>query len=210
MAAVLAAAVTAAAQPPSVILLTGDEFSADEVRPDAPGTWFGLYVTEDASSVRPVEVAVREIPSPCLDETPAGRSGRAVSAGDPAPLLLMRRVPNLVPGDLSLVARLSPASGDRVEGRFGGRPIAVRSSPLSDGFRLDLDYDGQTRVLFATDWQDEGWWRVDWIGDLNGDQLPDVILRATHKYSVHVVRLFLSQRPAPGIAEVATFIHTAC
>ena len=53
---------------------------------------------------------------------------------------------------------------------------------------------------------------VRWIGDLNRDGVPDLLVDASYKYSVHTTRLFLSRTTGGQIefAEVGRFERTAC
>jgi hypothetical protein len=193
------------------ILLPGDEYTAAEVPPHFAGRWLGLYEQGTKGWVREANVSIQALHDPCLDESPSERSGRAVVvAGPELPLLLMRDIPGVAVGAAPSVRDLQQVGLRRAMGTFHDSPVLVRSVPEGNGFRLELVYREKTSQLYGTDWQDEGFWKVHWIGDLNGDDLPDVLFSATHKYSVHTVRLSMSQTGGSDRIEVATFTHTAC
>ena len=90
--------------------------------------------------------------------------------------------------------------------------MSLRAATVNDGFRVELVDTVGTHLLFTTDWTDDGSWALRWAGDLNRDGIPDILLDATHKYSLHTTRLFLSRKNPRGhdYEETATLTTTAC
>jgi hypothetical protein len=71
---------------------------------------------------------------------------------------------------------------------------------------------GDEQFRLRTDpWHGDGHWSLRWIGDLNRDGWPDLLLDASYKYSVHTTRLFLSNATAGRVdfVEAARFERTA-
>lgn len=68
-------------------------------------------------------------------------------------------------------------------------------------------------MLHREEWRGDGDWRVRWIGDLNRDGRPDLLVDASFKYSVFRTRLYLSSLAGDGqleLAEWATTTRVAC
>ena len=79
----------------------------------------------------------------------------------------------------------------------------VIDGPRSDQagqYRIELQVGAERYHLHSDQYHGDGHWRVRWIGDLNGDGWPDLLLDASYKYSVNTTRLYLSRadngRPA--------------
>jgi hypothetical protein len=208
----MACSLAAQGTEPAALLLPGDEFSSAEVPPSAAGEWWVLYQAGGSLLLARAAVVIEAFHDSCIDdEAPEARSGRRVSVpGRDGVLALMRGVPDLRPGP---VASASPPpmpqglAGTVAVVWSGGRSI-VQGEIVGEGFRVLLVTGSRTDTLYTTDWQDEGSWDVRWAGDLNGDGRLDLLLDATHKYSIATGRLFLSTED--GLKEVATFSHTGC
>ncbi|HSF17866.1 MAG TPA: hypothetical protein VLK65_20165 [Vicinamibacteria bacterium] len=84
--------------------------------------------------------------------------------------------------------------------------------PGESGFELVLTDGSKRQTLYSADYTDEGGSGVQWTGDLDGDGQPDLILSASHKYSVSCSHVFLSRYASPDalLALVAEFCDTAC
>ena len=106
----------------------------------------------------------------------------------------------------------------QVEARWGDLPLAIRHlSTLPNGdqpgqYRVELTLGDLHFELHTDQWHGDGHWLVRWVGDLNRDGLPDVLLDASYKYSVYTTRLFLSRETAGQVAftQAARLEHTAC
>ncbi len=150
------------------------------------------------------------------------QTGRAVSVpGVNDPILLVRGRPALRAGP---VRTAFPAEGiaghaKRIEVPWGDRPVIVHhvaDLPVGDQpgvYRIELTMGDRRFRLHEDQWHGDGHWRVRWIGDLNRDGWPDLLVDASYKYSVYTTRLYLSSPGVDGrfeIGEAATFTHTAC
>jgi hypothetical protein len=199
-------------EPPAALLLPGDEFTTEEVPPSAAGEWWVLYEAGGSTLLARAPVAIEAFHDSCIDdEAPEARSGRRVSVpGYDGVLALMRGVPDLRPGPVASASPPPTPAGlaGMVELVWSGGRSVVQGEIAGEGFRVLLVTGPRTDTLYATEWQDEGNWGVRWAGDLNRDGRLDLLLDATHKYSIATGRLFLSTEG--GLKEVATFSHTGC
>jgi len=197
-------------EPGATLLFVGEEFTSEEVPPTAAGEWWVLYPAGGSSRLARATVVIDVFHDPCVDEAPTKASGRRVEVpGYDSVIALMRGVPGLAPGPIAS-ASLSPMRAGlagAVEVVWSGGRSVINGVTAGDGYRVVLLTGTSADTLYSTEWQDEGSWRVRWAGDLNRDGRLDVLLDATHKYSVATQRLFLSA--AEGLHEVATFTHTA-
>ena len=198
-----------------VILPPGDEYTVDEMPSETPGLWWVLHRRADSYGLVQAAVAVDAIHDSCVDETPGERSGRRVRVPSVAePVLLLRGIVNLQPGPIQSASLPSDLNGFGKILRVGwaGRTVEFRHVTMGDGFRVELADGERVKSLYGNDWHDEGSWSLIWAGDLNGDGHLDVVMNASHKYSVHTARLFLSRVRDGSVVleEAANFTHTAC
>lgn len=202
------------AQP--ALLLPGDEYTASDLPANAGGNWFVLARGEDSHVLEELPVAIETLHDACLDDSPEQRSGRSVRVPDADhAVMLVRGVDGLVLGSVVSATypdRDSHKFDDALSLAWSNKRLALRPVRVGDGFRVELVDAQQVDVLYTTDWTDEGSWALRWAGDLNGDGVVDVLLDATHKYSVFTTRLFLSRKDRDGHSyeEVATLTTTAC
>lgn len=202
------------------LLLPGTEYDQREVPPDAAGTWWVLHRPVEQPVLERMDVIVTPFRT-CGDEDPNELSGRAVSTPDArAPILLVRGLRGLTAGPVRTAFAAGAGRGEaaRVEVGWDDQPVIVRhvaDDPEGDQagrYRIELTIGSRHFQLRSDQWHGDGHWRVRWIGDLNRDGWPDLLLDASYKYSVYTTRLYLS-RVADGrldIAEVASLEHTAC
>ncbi len=193
------------------LLLPGDEYTRDEIPAAAAGRWLALIDTDGSSRLADVIVRVVAVHDACIDSTPDERSGRIVTVpGTTGVLFLVRGVPGLTVGPVP-TATLSQTVGqltDTVGINWTGGRSRVLGESVGDGFRVLLTTGAKAEELYRTEWTDDGSWALRWAGDVNGDGRLDLLLDATHKYSVATQRLFLSS--AAGLTEVASFTQTSC
>lgn len=203
------------------LLLPGDEYDRADLPPNAAGTWWVLHRSQGEVVVQPMEVRVVPVPG-CSDEAGDEPSGRAVTVPEARePILLVRGDFTLTAGPVRTAFLDGGGTGEaaQVNVRWGDQRVSVRhltDEPRGDqpgAYRIELTLGNQNVRLHADQWQGDGQWLVRWIGDLNRDGFPDLLVDASYKYSVHTTRLFLS-RTTPGgpveFNEVGHFERTAC
>jgi hypothetical protein len=191
------------------VLLPGGPYEASALPLNPSGRWLAL-VEDRGSNLAPVTVTIESAMEECTG-TPG--AARTVTTRGSAPVLLFRRVPGLVAGSVTPGA-LEPAGawrGPRT-GAFGGRPFVLSEERVGEGFRLRYSWGGSTGTVFEANADDDGHWEPLWLGDLNRDGWPDLLLQADWKYSMRTVRLLLSRVRGSAwvIEEVAAFGVTAC
>lgn len=206
---------THAQEPVAELLLPGDEYRLEDLPADAAGTWWVLHDGESGVMLESLSVVVTAFHDECVDDLPREKSGRAVSVPEAeAPIAMLRGFSGLETGTVPTAFVIDGTSGDSASVAFSwaGRAIHLRHVVVGDRYRIELVDGPETYRLHEDDWHGDGIWRVRWIGDLNGDGFVDVLLDASHKYSVHVTRLFLSTSTPEGLTlpEVAAVLHTAC
>ncbi len=158
----------------------------------------------------PVELIRRVIHDPMRD-APGEKTGVEIAAANcPDALVLIRNLPGAAPRGLTPAGMETGPSKYAI--RDDRRSYILRSEPVGErGFRLTFSDGVQQQVLYETSQSDEGGWQVVWAGDLDADQRPDLVLMATHKYSVGRYHLFLSGavRGEALLQCVATFRFTS-
>jgi len=202
------------------LLLPGDEYESTDLPPNPGGTWSVLHRQGGDLVLDTLPVVVTSIQG-CGDELPYQRSGRTVSVPDARdPILLVRGLPDLTVGPVRTEFLDHDGIGEqeRVEAEWGAQPVVVQhlaDQPPGDQpgrYRVELALGDDHFELLSDQWHGDGHWRVRWIGDLNRDGWPDLLIDASYKYSVYTTRLYLS-RVRGGrldVREVARFEHSAC
>jgi hypothetical protein len=197
--------------PAQELLLPGGPFEATAVPAGARGEWLALLIADGGARVAPVQVSVENVTEECTDSPGAARLVHAV--GPLPPLALLRRVPGVRTGPV-YSAPLEPAREWREPqgGEFDGRPFVLREERVGEGFRLRYAWGGALETVYETELEDEGHWELLWLGDLNRDRWPDLLLQADGKYSRHTIRLLLSRRHRGSavLEEIASFGISAC
>jgi len=201
------------------LLLTGDEYHATDLPRDPAGPWWVLHRPTGTPILEDMQVVVTPM-SACSD-APDERSGRAVTvprAGDP--ILLVRGSRKFLAGPVPTAFVDQDGSGERlrIQALWQDEPVIVeRTADLPSGdqpgqYRVDLAIGDRHFQLHTDQWHGDGHWLVRWIGDLNRDGWPDVLLDASYKYSVHTTRLFLSHASGQeiGFNQAARFGRSAC
>jgi len=205
---------------PVELLLPGNEYHQADVPPNAPPTWWVLHRLAGDPVLEMLPVAVTPVRG-CGDEDQGALTGRAVTVPDARdPIVLVRGGQDLAAGPVrtAFVDDAGTGEAPRVETQWGDRTVIVHHvtvEPVGDQpgrYRIELTVGDERRQLHADQWHGDGQWRVRWIGDLNRDGWPDLLLDASYKYSVSTTRLFLSRATDAQVdfPEVARFEHTAC
>ena len=203
----IAADAGAPEQPRAVMLPDwAKDWQGDTAALNATGPWLGLVLGREGPQLAHVGVRRERVEDVCFstDSAKAWTDGLTIERSNAAIALLGE--PRLTPGpvvagivldngdfdafsDPNERARHVPDSARAVFGRDTLRFDAV---PYAEGFRVVLRWRDVEEVLYEAEFQDEGSWNVRWVGDLDRDGVPDVLLDATQKYSVDATWLHLS------------------
>ena len=202
------------------LLVAGNEYHRSDLPANPAGTWWVLHRPAGETVLEQLQVVVTPFQT-CGDDEPEEQRGRALSV--PAahdPILLVRGHAALRAGTVRTVFLDDGVVGEaeRVEAQWDDRVVILRhvaEDPSGDRpgeYRIELTVGDRQFQLHSDQWHGDGHWRVRWIGDLNRDGWPDLLVDASYKYSVYTTRLYLS-RESDGrleVSEAATFTHSAC
>lgn len=192
--------------PPVSLLLPGD-FHGDNVQiPETTG-WWALCAD---GSLQKTTLSLTAVHNACVDGADEKSGLRIAHSGCIDALALLSDAPFFAEDTLP-VCDIDLQNGQATL-LLGERQFSLTEQPFGEnGYQLVFGDGTRKQVIYQTEWSEEGGWQLLWSGDLNGDGLPDLLLNATHKYSVQTVRLFLSGSSTDGILrEVATFRTTSC
>ena len=96
------------------------------------------------------------------------------------------------------------------KGTFNNNPIIVRHTAQKTGsdYQINLIWNGHTQNLVSEKGTNEGMVGLEYIGDIDNDGRPDLILLASRHYVCYTWRLFLSSEAKPGkmVRQVTNFI----
>lgn len=204
----------AGAAPPVLgqqLLMPGGPYEASAVPADARGEWLALVVGDGSDRLTGVRVSVESVTEECTGTPGAARLVR-VNGGTP-PLVLLRRVPGVREGAVTAGTLAAPQDWrEPRQGMFAGRSFVLREERVGEGFRLRYSYRTALETVFEAPTEDAGYWDLLWLGDLNRDGWPDLLLQADGKYSLQTTRLFVSRirRGVGVLEEIAVFGITAC
>jgi hypothetical protein len=187
----------------------------------AGGEWLALQPQDGEFAVRAATVRVDR-------ETPiCGDIGFNVSAdGLPTGTFLMRGIPALHPGPVTTLFAgrryvppgdsLRPTSSEwRVSARGTVKPAinAGRDETLTTGYVVSLVKPGRTGRIFSLPGIDnDGPPEILWVGNLDGDDVPDILADVRTHYAGHHYTLFLSSAAKAGqlVAQVAVLATLGC
>lgn len=188
---------------------------ADSV--DAQKSWFVLRVRSGVTEMIPTKLALVDTVGAC---GAAGSGGRAANplAINGNWIVMIADVPGLRAGaidtgTISAEPRSADVHADSIAFSFRGERFVLRSERVGEtGFRILHEGKTGRTTLYSTDVHDEGRWLPRWIGDLNRDGAPDIILEATHKYSVQNWSLHMSGplQPSSAWRPAATYTQAGC
>lgn len=199
---------------PPALLLPGPHHG-DEVPLNADGAWWAICGPPGARQLKEVVVSVRLVNDPVLDTASQETGAEAVARDCEEPLAFLRNVPALRERALA-EGTASPIEGGVSALRHGKTELELRRVRMGEsGFRLELFGEGRRQTLFSaeTGFSDGSEpWRVSWIGDLDGDGRPDLLLEASEDENVGQSFLFLSGPAQPGalLERVAAFRTVGC
>lgn len=201
------------------LLLTGDGYHATDLPHNLTGLWWVLHRPTGTPSLESLHVVVT--PVPACGDAPDDRNGRAVTVPQAAdPILLVRGSGKFAAGPVPTAFVNQDGTGERprIQTLWQDEPVIVERTvelPAGDQpgqYRIDLTVGDRHFRLHTDQWHGDGHWLVRWIGDLNRDGWPDLLVDASYKYSVHTTRLFLSHAAGReiGFTEAARCGHSAC
>lgn len=202
------------------------EWQGDSTALGATTPWLGLVLEGAGASLAPVPVRRFAVEDVCFSEDTTKTWTDRLEADRPGVVLALWGESGLVAGPVAAGQVLDqgefgafsdPNDGGRVapggvRAVFRDDTLRFREEPVGDGFRVVVRWRGADEVLYETEHQDEGGWNVRWVGDLDRDEVPDILLDATRKYSVEVTWLHLSGGTShgPRWRAVARYAHSAC
>ena len=193
------------------LLLPGGPYEAGAVPTDARGEWLALLAGDATDRLAAVRVTVENVTEACTDSPGAARVVRVQGAD--AALALLRHIPGLRPGEVTHGELVIATDWRQPQaGSFASQPFVLREERVGEGFRLRYTWGDSVGTVFETEIEDEGHWNLLWLGDLNLDGWPDLLLQADGKYSRQTTRLLLSRFRSgrAELAEVAAFAISAC
>jgi hypothetical protein len=181
------------------------EYVDPEVAPNfsaIPEAWWTIYEPRDSagrSCIRPVQLKwVQSVVTYCGDNGNRSAHIYAVDSFESRPLLLVRNVNGLRTGAqgerFSIVTVPGWERGVLVYSD-SGEAFRVFETPDGDGgaYYLTVDYDGKSYPIKHG--EPGATWGIYWAGQLNGDDIPDFVLRSTVSGAgmvSHTLILFLS------------------
>lgn len=202
------------------LLLPGDAYHRDDLPGDPSGAWWVLHQPDGQPVLESMQVVVTPFRT-CGDGDTSRQTGRTVDV--PAAreaILLVRGLPDIDAGLVRTAFVDSSGAGEseRVEAPWDDTTVVVQrmvDGPHGDQpgrYWIELLMGTERYRLHTDQWHGDGHWRVRWIGDLNRDGWPDLLLDASYKYSVTTTRLYLSRADdgRPAFSEVAVLNNPAC
>jgi hypothetical protein len=187
----------------------------------ADGEWLALQRLDAEFVLRPVTVrADRETPI-------CGDVGFNVSAdGQPTGTFLLRGIPALHPGPVTTFFAghryVTPGDSLRLpstEWSLSARGIvrpytsAAQGAARTTRYGVSLEKRGRTGTIFSLPGIDnDGPPEIIWIGNLDGDDIPDILADVRTHYAGHHYTLFLSSAAKVGqlVARVAALATIGC
>ena len=187
----LAATGSAPAQGQRVeLLLPSDDYHRSDLPADPAGPWWVLHQPDGRAVLEPTEIVVTPFRT-CGDKDAARETGREVRVPSAQGIIvLVRGLEGIGPGVVrtAFVDTDGAGAAERVEVPWDETLLVVqRVAEGPDGdqpgqYQIELLLGTQRYQLHTDEWHGDGRWRVRWIGDLNRDSWPDVLLDASHKY----------------------------
>jgi hypothetical protein len=207
-----------------VSLLTVGSFHHGEVPDNAQGRWSALICDDSLNcTTRSVLVTTRKVHDEMVDEDENAKTGTEVAVVKDDGIVALVRGVNVQEGSIKTyfhgVSNLESGSSLKVSARGIDYQLKVdgpRSSsdePLPKGSKLNLSSGSSTQELFGLpEGGNDPYISVLWIGDLDGDGIPDYLINASDHYNVSNIVLYLSTRAKIGqiVGHAAHFVSVGC
>lgn len=212
------------------LMLPGENFHGEEVPARNGESWLALVVADGKAKLQNATLVVEAVNDPVMDGEDE-KTGRSVKAPGIEPLVFLRGMAALKPGDVAVaIAEPTPIDVTRpLELKLGDTVLRIvsRCADAADengGIRCDVVLDDGTRAqtLFTNyGMREEGTGAitfgeavptVQFAGDLDHDGRVDLLIDTTDHYNLSRPTLFLSGAAKPGqqVAEVAQQSITGC
>jgi len=206
------------APPPYALLETGS-FHGDEVSLKQPRDWVGIFCKQGACEARPMMIHTARVHDEVVDEDSKANTGTSVTVSAPEqPLFLVRGV-NATPRKIPawFVGEEGLDAGDSFHGGFPSAGYALQvegkkteDEPLPKGSRLVFSHGSESQELFSLPkGGNDSYITVLWVGDLDGDGKPDLLVVTSWHYNVSHKVLWLSSLAKPGqLVGLAAILET--
>lgn len=193
-------------QLPMKILTTGT-FHEEEVWEGVEkGLWMGLFKGGEGYYLAPTSVQATKVFDPVVDEDETEKTGWQVTTSNPdSALLLMEAKPAMKAGNVKALPMLKEVidPGDRWQFSYGGEDYVLYATgetgkePLAvKNYKLYLSTVGAKQkapqLLVAQPSFDDRMIRLLFIGDMDGDNKPDLIIDTSPHYNMQKPTLYLS------------------
>jgi hypothetical protein len=201
------------------------EWQGDDAALRADGQWLGLVVDRTGARLTSVPVRRNSVENVCFSEDTTTVFIDQLEVDAPGAVFALWGETSLNTGPVVQGTVLDHGefsafsvpdegghTGSSARAVFAGDTLRFRQEAHGEGFRLIVRWRDADEVLYETETQDEGSWNVRWVGDLDRDEVPDILLDATWKYSLDATWLHLSGGTSHGSRwrAVARYQHAAC
>jgi len=210
--------------PKSFLILFPGTFHSEDLPVLDSSDWTGLFIKNGKAKIENIELIYNSVHDPILDE----ESEKTAIKLDSEPQDALFLMDGLSTGDVPLIAKnlgsIFPEKDHTFE--YYGRKYTLKATAKNVGedgdFNQLRDYqlllttvvnaEERTQVLAATYQFDDAEMSILFIGDLDRDGWPDLIVNTSPKYSYSTVTLFLSgaSEGKDLVKPVASFRATGC
>jgi len=210
--------------PKSFLILFPGTFHSEDLPVLDSSDWMGLFIKDGKARIENIELIINSVTDPILDDEDEKTARKIDSEPQGANFIINGLSAGNVPLIDKNIGSIFPEKDHSFE--YYGREYALKATAKNIGedgdFNELLDYqlllttvvnaEERTQVLAATYQFDDAEMSILFIGDLDRDGWPDLIMNTSPKYSYSTITLFLS-----GVSEgkdlvkpVASFRATGC
>ncbi|MEZ5306622.1 MAG: hypothetical protein R2684_05675 [Pyrinomonadaceae bacterium] len=199
------------------VLYHGEEISSEKA-----GNWIAVFDDGKTTEFIPVITTLKDAYDPVVDDEGA-KTGIEVTINDERkPQFLLRGIvpacsapcpsTGILEKEIKAGAPINIDLGKRHFELYVESPSKADSNYIPNNARLILADNRRKQVLFEVGECVFCYWSVKWVGDIDGDSLPDLLLYVGDHYNVARQKLFLSSFAENGkfVKEVAEIITSGC